>query len=515
MAFFTPSFGHLLVRYAGLVVLIGLVVILAVMQFGWLAQLSEEEQQRRRVALSVAAASYSEYVTRELSRLLEDVDAATSIDSIASGRDDLRPVFRIGENGPARLNFAGATSWSPAGTAELQQWLGRPLVETLIAGKQRPEAALWLSPPAIVRCRDMCEVALFPRAEIVSRVLQPGARRMFDEFGEDLQHAVVVSGVGREDFLYPPHGRGDDFSVTDLTRKLLDGIPVLGPDGSSWQLLVNHSGRSLEDAVARSHTRNLILSGGLLTLLLFTIVLLVFNARRLAALAREQLFFAAGVSHELRTPLAVISSAASNLADGVVDDEAGQRDHGILIQQHVQRLKRLIDNVLQFTQSAAFSRTQNPQDVDPARLVASAIRNCEPLLEQHRVEVDVAEKLPNIRGDETALESALGNLIANAARYGAGGDWLEIRAAAVRVRPRGQALRISVSNPVEGRPDPHPHRLFEPFYRGQNVRDAGIAGTGIGLSVARYVAKQHGGGLTVDTGRPGVITFHLLLPVDE
>jgi signal transduction histidine kinase len=40
-----------------------------------------------------------------------------------------------------------------------------------------------------------------------------------------------------------------------------------------------------------------------------------------------------------------------------------------------------------------------------------------------------------------------------------------------------------MSNPVTGQPDPHPKRLFECFYRGQQVRDAGIAGTGIGLAV--------------------------------
>jgi signal transduction histidine kinase len=50
-------------------------------------------------------------------------------------------------------------------------------------------------------------------------------------------------------------------------------------------------------------------------------------------------------------------------------------------------------------------------------------------------------------------------------------------------RRSGREPRISMSNPVTGQPDPHPKRLFECFYRGQQVRDAGIAGTGIGLAV--------------------------------
>jgi two-component system sensor histidine kinase ResE len=85
----------------------------------------------------------------------------------------------------------------------------------------------------------------------------------------------------------------------------------------------------------------------------------------------------------------------------------------------------------------------------------------------------------------------------------------------VRVRPRGRALRIRISNPVTGRPDRHPGKLFEPFYRGALARDAGIAGTGIGLAVARNIAEQHGGGLSVDTAQPGIIQFTLFLPVHE
>jgi signal transduction histidine kinase len=261
--------------------------------------------------------------------------------------------------------------------------------------------------------------------------------------------------------------------------------------------------------------RNVLLSGGLLGVLVTGIGLVVFNARRQVNLAREHLYFVAGISHELRTPLSVISSAADNLADCTVSEDARVRDYGLLIRREVRRLKGMIENVLQFTQSASATRPRVSANVDMAALIAGVLDDCSALLSAHELRLEVADDLPAVRGDPAALRSALTNLVSNAAKYAAGGNWILINAATVRVRPRGRALRISISNPVTGRPDAQPRKLFEPFYRGQQVRAAGIAGTGIGLAVARNVAQQHGGGVSVDAARPGVIKFTFFLPVHE
>ena len=346
-------------------------------------------------------------------------------------------------------------------------------------------------------------------------LLAPAARRMFADFGAGLRSAVTLEDSGTRAVLYPPHARPAYIRVTDLAQVLLADVPVLGPPGTRWVLKVNHGGSSLEEAVAGSHLRNLLLSGGLLGLLALSIGLVVFNARRQVSLAREQLYFVAGVSHELRTPLSVISSAADNLADQTVGEDPRVRDYGVLIQREVRRLKGMIENVLQFAQSASATRPRTSADVDMTALIGEVLKSCAALLRDRELRLELADDLPLVRGDPAALRSALTNLVANAAQYAAGGNWILLSAAAVRVRPRGRALRISISNPVTGQPDAHPGRLFEPFYRGQQARAAGIAGTGIGLAVARNVAQQHGGGVSIDTAQPGIIKFTLFLPVHE
>ena len=176
--------------------------------------------------------------------------------------------------------------------------------------------------------------------------------------------------------LYPADVRPDYVGVTDLEQALLGDVPVLGPPGGRWLLKVNHGGSSLEAAVAASHVRNVLLSAGLLGVLVISIALVVFNARRQVSLAREHLYFVAGVSHELRTPLSVIAAAADNLAERAVGEDPRVRDYGALILREVRRLKDMIENVLQFAQSASAAQPRVRADVDMAALIGEVLDSC-------------------------------------------------------------------------------------------------------------------------------------------
>jgi signal transduction histidine kinase len=504
-------------RYLGIVLLIGVVLLLAWLQFRWLSELRHEEQGRRRVALRVAATNYAEYLGQEMNRLLERIGRAGSRQEPGAGEPLLAAVIELEDGGGARIHNAGGSGWQPATRARLQQRLGRPLLRMLDSGNADPGPRLWLDPPAIVSCAGgSCRVELLDTGGLDAAVLAPAASRMFADFGAELRSAVTIDDAGRtRTVLYPADVRPDYVGVTDLEQVLLTEVPVLGPPGVRWLLKVNHGGSSLEAAVAASHVRNVLLSAGLLGVLVISIALVVFNARRQVSLAREHLYFVAGVSHELRTPLSVIASAADNLAERTVGEDPRVRDYGALILREVRRLKDMIENVLQFAQSASAAQPRVNADIDMAKLIGEVLESCRARLGDRELRLELADKLPAVRGDPAALAAALTNLVVNAAQYAAGGNWIHIRAVAVRVRPRGRALRIRISNPVTGRPDRHPGKLFEPFYRGRQAREAGIAGTGIGLAVARNIAEQHGGGVSVATAQPGIIQFTLFLPVHE
>ncbi|MGD2112534.1 MAG: HAMP domain-containing sensor histidine kinase [Gammaproteobacteria bacterium] len=506
---------HPVANTLGIALLIALVLLLAWLQFRWLNELREEEQARRRVALQVAATNYAEYLGQALNRRLAQVTSAGSVQAVAASEPLLAAVVKREDDRTARLRTPDDSDWRPATRATLQQRLGRPLLDALTTARETPGARLWLDPPAIVHCAAHCQAGILDPERLDATLLAPAARRMFADFGAELRVAVTVEGAGAARMLSPRDARPGYVRVTDLEQPLLAGMPVSGPPGSRWLLKVNHGGSSLEAAVAGSHLRNILLSGGVLGLLALSIGLVVFNARRQVNLAREHLYFVAGISHELRTPLSVISSAADNLADGTVEDNPRVREYGGLLQHEVHRLRDMIENVLQFAQSASATRPRVTSDVDMAALIAEVLDHHAARLAPCELRLELADPLPRVRGDRAALASALGNLVVNAAQYATDGNWIHISAQPVRVRPRGRALRIRISNPVAGRPERHPRRLFEPFYRGQQARAAGIPGTGIGLAVARNVAQQHGGGVSVDVAQPGIIRFSLILPVHE
>ncbi len=108
--------------------------------------------------------------------------------------------------------------------------------------------------------------------------------------------------------------------------------------------------------------RNLMASFGVLGVLAVTMGLILMASQRARRLARLQMDFVAGISHELRTPLAVISSAAENIAHGVVEDKQQLVRYGNTIVKQSRQLTQLVEQVLMFAASQ-----QSHGDTDSAR----------------------------------------------------------------------------------------------------------------------------------------------------
>ncbi len=208
-----------------------------------------------------------------------------------------------------------------------------------------------------------------------------------------------------------------------------------------WILMAKHRAGSLEAAVSAVRWRNLMISSGVLMLLTLAIGLILVSARRAQALARQQMEFVAAVSHELRTPVSVIGAAAGNLADGVVGDPQRVRKYGETIQGEARRLAETVERVLQLAGIAAGRAAVTRVPVHPADLINDSIGACRVEIEAagFTVEVAIAENLPSVVGDVTALKSALQNLISNAVKYGGSARWLRVSASLDGASPSGHA----------------------------------------------------------------------------
>ncbi|MCB9706485.1 MAG: HAMP domain-containing histidine kinase [Myxococcales bacterium] len=222
--------------------------------------------------------------------------------------------------------------------------------------------------------------------------------------------------------------------------------------------------------------------------------------------ARERVSFVTQVSHELKTPLTNIRLYAELLADdlGGVDDAAEER--AAVIVSESQRLSRLIANVLTFSRRGRpASERARPFDLDG--LVRATVDHFGPAFRERGLEVVRRGAAPRpVLADEDATGQILANLLSNVEKYAAGGGAVEIE---VEQDPRRTRVRVRDHGP--GIPPGLRRRVFEPFFRARSDLTEGVSGTGIGLTIARDLARQQGGDLELVPADDGAC-FELTLP---
>ena len=281
------------------------------------------------------------------------------------------------------------------------------------------------------------------------------------------------------------------------------------PLESEWQLVVKHRSGSLETAVGNARLRNLGISFGILMVLGISVLTMLISTHRAQRLARQQMAFVAGVSHELRTPLAVIRSAGENLADGLIDDPSQGRKYGTIIRNEGRRLSEMVERILDFAGIQAQRRNYELRPVEVTDLVKATLDENTALLESGMFEVATALPLESMKilGDPAALKSALQNLISNAVKYSNGSKWIGLT-----IQRHGNSVEIRVQDRGIGIPSSDLPHIFEPFYRGREVMDAQIQGSGLGLSLVKHVVEGHKGTIAVDSSHRRGTTFTLKLP---
>jgi len=300
---------------------------------------------------------------------------------------------------------------------------------------------------------------------------------------------------------WPPHrGRGL------ASQSIQPGVE------GRWRLLAVHRSGSLESAVAGLRSRHLAISFTILLLLAASMGLIVILTQRAQRLARLQAELLAGISHDLLTPLAVIRSAADNLADGVADTGEQSRRYGEMIRRQSGRLAEMVQDALGV--AVAHSRTRDRfRPVDVGEVVRRAVETCRPAIMESGVQLveEIEPALPPVHGDATALSHALRNLLMNGLQYGSDGGWLSIRAHRAGGR-HGPGVEIVVEDRGRGIDPADLPRIFEPFYRGRSAASSRLHGTGLGLSLVKRIAEDHGGEVGVRAARPKGTVFTMRLP---
>lgn len=232
-------------------------------------------------------------------------------------------------------------------------------------------------------------------------------------------------------------------------------------------------------------------------------------------LANLQMEFVASVSHELRTPLAVLSSAADNIADGLVEGDSALRKYGAILQNQSRRMSSMVDEILLFASTEDRKNRYVMQRLQVPQIIESAMAGAESLLRDAGValELHLQPNLPEVQGDLVGISQCLHNLIGNAIKYGGDKKWVSVTASA---RPdegkHAKEVLIAVADRGIGVERSELAHIFDPFYRSPRVNAAQIHGTGLGLSLARKIAEAMGGRISVVSELSAGSTFTLHLP---
>ena len=223
----------------------------------------------------------------------------------------------------------------------------------------------------------------------------------------------------------------------------------------------------------------------------------------------------AWISHDLRTPLAGIRAMAEALEDGHAPADGS---YPARIRSEADRMSEMVGGLLALSRLQSGTLRLDLAPVDVGDLVSDAVASARVLADGRGVHVtgSAPPLAVTASADAGELSRALSNLVTNALTHTAPGGTVDISLDADPDGTDGAGFaRVAVADGCGGIPEDELERLFEPGWRGTSARTpaAGV-GAGLGLAVARGIARAHGGEVTVANTGPGC-RFELTLPLHE
>lgn len=219
--------------------------------------------------------------------------------------------------------------------------------------------------------------------------------------------------------------------------------------------------------------------------------------------------FVATVTHELRTPLSSVVAAVDLLEDETEDPTRGQQHWTGMIRRNVDRLLRLVDDLLTVARAESGAFTLDPVPADLAVIADDAAASIRATADAKGVRIEVHAAAAPLRADVTRLAQACDNLLANAVKFTPEGGVVRVRV----VPDASGTVVLEVADSGVGIPVADRERLFERFYRTAAATQGAVPGTGLGLTITKAIVEAHGGAVRVEDGIDGGTAFVVVLPV--
>lgn len=228
---------------------------------------------------------------------------------------------------------------------------------------------------------------------------------------------------------------------------------------------------------------------------------------RLQASFEAERQFSSDVSHELRTPIAVIRSQCEFALSGQAGEEEKREAFEAVLKQS-ERMNSIVSQLLLLSRAENGKFVPEREPVELNVLCETVCEELEAMAAERQVELAWNTEELQITGDETLLIRMVNNLVSNAIRYNRPGGSAE-----VSLRKRGKYAVLTVRDTGIGIRREDLGQIFNRFYRADRSRSS--EGTGLGLSMAAWIARVHGGSIRAESVYGEGSVFTAELPIEE
>jgi signal transduction histidine kinase len=225
------------------------------------------------------------------------------------------------------------------------------------------------------------------------------------------------------------------------------------------------------------------------------VLLILRDISREEHLAQLRSDFVSNVTHELKTPLTSVQLFTESIILDRINSEADKREYLRIILKETESLKRMINNILEFSKKEKGKLEYKFEEVNVTSLVNMAINDLDYWLVEKGFTIQTqVENNVTATADPAALKQAIINLLSNAIKFSR--NRKEIL---VGLRKENEVIMLEVEDKGIGIPDDQKDLIFEAFYRVGQKDAEDISGTGLGLTVVKEIIEAHHGKIFVES----------------
>jgi signal transduction histidine kinase len=207
--------------------------------------------------------------------------------------------------------------------------------------------------------------------------------------------------------------------------------------------------------------------------------------------------FVTTASHELRTPIHSMLLGVSGVLEGYagpVSDEV-QQDLQV-VAEGIERLRRLVDDLLDLSRMESRKMELSLTDVSVEEVIDTALTEMTDLvtLHRHQVRKAIGSRIPTLRGDHDRLVQVVVNLLSNSIKYTPDQGRIVVGA-----EQRDGKVLLVVADNGYGIPEWAQQRVFERFFQADQIMAQNVGGSGLGLTISKWIVEQHGGVLACES----------------